>query len=93
MGPVTCPTADGTTYAVPETNAQYKITCRAAPAGGDIASFEAATFAECLGLCAKTQGCVGVSCKHFLVFFIPSLRRDYFPSRTHYYFVPVVLVS
>lgn len=78
---MTCPTADGTTYSVAGTNAQYEITCRAAPAGGDIASFEAATFAECLGLCAKTQGCVGVSCKHRPLSAVldSAFRREYLP--------------
>jgi len=57
---LTCPAANGTTYST-YNNQTYVIECGWDRAGGDLSSASAATFNQCMDLCANTTSCVDVS--------------------------------
>lgn len=61
-GPVTCPSANNSTYTLPDNGrVRFRIGCGYSRDGGDLQSTEAGTFLQCLENCAQRTGCVGVS--------------------------------
>ncbi|KAK7937258.1 uncharacterized protein PG986_014126 [Apiospora aurea] len=61
-GPITCPSANNSTYTLPDNgNIKFKIGCGFSRDGGDLQSVTADTFLQCMEECVKRTGCAGVS--------------------------------
>ena len=57
---LSCPSSNGTAYTDPS-GAQFSIECGIDHAAGDMGMSYLNTFAQCVGLCGNTGGCVDVS--------------------------------